>query len=32
MTFAISSTKPLTAMLHEIAALLDTDGKSLSPA
>jgi hypothetical protein len=31
MTFDIISTKPLTAMLHEVAALLDTYGKSLSP-
>jgi len=32
MTFDIRSTKPLTAMLHEIAAFLDAHGKSLSPA
>ncbi len=32
MTFDIRSTKPLTAMLHEIAALLDSYGKSLSPS
>jgi hypothetical protein len=31
MTFDIPSTKPLTAMLHEVAALLDAYGKSLSP-
>ncbi|MBL0406255.1 RES family NAD+ phosphorylase [Microvirga aerilata] len=31
MTFAIQSTKPLTGLLHEIAALLDAYGKSLSP-
>jgi hypothetical protein len=32
LTFDIRSTKPLTAMLHEIAAFLDAHGKSLSPA
>ncbi len=32
MTFDIRSTRPLTAMLHEIAALLDGYGKSLSPS
>lgn len=31
LTLTISSTKPLTATLHEIAALLDRYGKSLSP-
>jgi hypothetical protein len=31
MTFDIRSTKPLTAMLHEIANLFDAYGKSLSP-
>lgn len=32
LTFDISSSKPLTAMFREIAALLDAHGKSLSPA
>jgi hypothetical protein len=32
LTFDIRSTKPLTAMLHEIAVFLDAHGKSLSPA
>jgi hypothetical protein len=32
LTFDIRSTKPLTALLHEIAAFLDAHGKSLSPA
>ncbi len=32
VTFDIRSTKPLTAMSHEIAAFLDAHGKSLSPA
>ncbi|MGO4573308.1 RES family NAD+ phosphorylase [Microvirga sp. 2TAF3] len=32
MAFDIRSTTPLTAMLHEVAALLDAYGKSLSPA
>jgi hypothetical protein len=31
LTFDIRSTRPLTAMLHEVAALLDAYGKSLSP-
>jgi hypothetical protein len=31
LTLTISSTRPLTAMLHEIAALLDRYDKSLSP-
>ena len=31
LTFDIKSTRPLTAMLHEVAALLDAYGKSLSP-
>lgn len=32
LTFDIRSTTPLTALLHEIAALLNAHGKSLSPA
>ena len=31
LAFAITSTRPLTAMLHEVAALLDAYRKSLSP-
>ena len=31
LSFDIKSTKPLTAMLHQIAVLLDGYGKSLSP-
>jgi hypothetical protein len=31
LTFNITSTKPLSAMVHEIATLLDDSGKSLSP-
>jgi hypothetical protein len=32
MTFEIKATKSLTAMLHEVAAVLDGYGKSLSPS
>jgi RES domain len=32
LAFVIKATRPLTAMLHEVAALLETYGKSLSPS